>query len=109
MLGGKFNLVRPDRMLGPSLLRVPVTPRQQIVAETYNDVETRARLESTSREVFGHAFGLQFVQVAESELSLPKTPTGGSPWQEDPMIKEMVKLFDAKQIRVERTSSETTR
>lgn len=106
VLGSKFNLIRPDKQIGPSLLRVPISPRHQSVAQLYADNATKQKIEAASRELFGHAFGLQFLEVAEAPVAEPKPKTSGGPWQEDPMVKDMVKLFDVKMIRVERTGVE---
>lgn len=108
LLGGKFNLVRPDQMLGPSLLRVPVSPRYHEVADAYENGDTKERIEVVAREMFGHGFGLQFVKMTEAEPVIARTVSSAGPWQDDQMIKDMVKLFDIKQVRIELAPMEST-
>ena len=107
LLGGKFNLIRPDEMLGPSLFQVPVTPRHYSVADAYDDSEIKLKIEAAAREVYGQAFGLQFHRRAEATHVAHKPQSNAGPWQNDPMIQDMIKLFDVKQVRVERAGTET--
>lgn len=106
-LSRHLGWLRPGELPEPGLLVIPVPPAYNWMAEACDQPEARGRIESAIRDVLGSRLRIRFERVAPPAGSEPPAQSAGSATllagelESDPMIQEIIKLFEARPVRVE--------
>jgi DNA polymerase-3 subunit gamma/tau len=104
-LATKLTRMAPAAILGPNQLAVGVDRAYNWVADACEAPETRARIELKLSQWLQRTVSIHFDRPASPESGPPPRNTPSSARDEavrdDPMVKQVVELFDARPVRVE--------
>jgi DNA polymerase-3 subunit gamma/tau len=104
-LSGKLTRMEPTAILGPNQLAVGVDRAYNWVADACEVPETKARIESKLGQWLQRSVTIRFDRPASTEPAPPSRTAlsfaRDEAVREDPMVKQVVELFDARPVRVE--------
>jgi DNA polymerase-3 subunit gamma/tau len=100
----KATRLAPTAILGPNQLAVGVDRAYNWVADACEAPETRARIEAKLGAWLGRLVALRIDRPAAANAPAPRLPLVSSrdeAVRDDPMVRQVVELFDARPVRVE--------
>ncbi len=103
-LSSKLVRVSPTAILGPNQLAVGVDRAYNWVADACDTPETRARIEARLTEWLQRSVSIRFDRPAAEPGPPSRTALNfarDEAVKDDPMIKQVVELFEARPVRVE--------
>ncbi len=106
-IGAKLSQVRTSDLSvePPDTLVITLSPGYNWVAVECDQPEPRARIEETLQRLLRRPVTLRFVRPAEDDQPSTELAPTQQTTHEDPMIQDLVKLFDARPVHIEMDDS----
>ncbi len=105
-IGGSLAKLEPSRVIAPATLVVFVPASYNFMADQLEKPKSSTALDVALRELLGRAISVRFERSSETE-KVPKeqasVPSIGrhEDLDADPLVQDMIKLFDARAVRIQ--------
>ena len=102
-----LSRVQPTAIFGPNVLVIGLPTGYNWVAESCEPAQARVRIETALGEALGRPATFRF-EAAEASGDVPEpvaTPAADD-LADDPLVRKVVELFEARRVHVENEDSE---
>lgn len=103
-----LSQVQPTAIAGPNIVVIALDTRYNWVADECEAREPRRKIEQALMQLLGHPMTLRFQRSNEEPTpptpdatSARAIPSSQAPLEDDPMVKKVVELFEARPVHVE--------
>ena len=98
----RLGRVRPTAVSGADVLVIGLSPAYNYIADWCESQDVRARIESALKAVLGRPASLRFERAGGEPGPAPAAPPAqGDDLADDPLVRKVVDLFEARRVHVE--------